>query len=104
MILQADIEQLAREIGEAAHAERVVLFGSHANGHADESSDVDLLVVAESNLPRHKRSRDLYRRIRTHRFPVDILVYTPEEVRRNSTTPVSFVSQALRNGRTVYAR
>ena len=104
MVAQTDIEQVAREIGEAADAERVVLFGSHATGHASDSSDVDLLVIAESDQPRHKRSREFYRRIRPQRFAVDILVYTPEEVRRGSQTPVSFVSQVLREGKTVYVR
>jgi len=104
MVVQADIEQVAREIGEIAGAERVVLFGSHATGLASESSDVDLLVIAESDQPRHKRSRQLYRRIHPQRFAMDILVYTPEEVRRGSRTPVSFVSRVLREGKTVYER
>lgn len=103
MVDMADIERLARVIGEAAHARRVVLFGSHACGRAKPDSDVDLLVVAETNLPRHKRSRDLYRRIRPLRIPVDIVVVTPAEASRASRTPVSFVSQALREGKTVYA-
>ena len=104
MVAQTDIEQVARDIGEAADAERVVLFGSHATGHASDSSDVDLLVIAESDQPRHKRSRELYRRTRPQHFAMDILVYTPEEVRRGSRTPASFVSQILREGKTVYVR
>lgn len=104
MISQSDIEQVAADIGRAAHAERVVLFGSYANGHATESSDVDLLVIAESKQPRHKRSRELYRHIRPSRFALDIIVYTPDEVSRGSRTPVSFVSQVLREGKTVYVR
>lgn len=104
VIARSDIERVAREIGEAAKAERVVLFGSYAGGRMTADSDVDFLVVAESDLPRHKHSRELYRWIRPHRFPMDIIVYTPDEVRRGSRTPVSFVSQALREGETVYAR
>jgi len=104
VIDRADIVRLARAIGEAAKAERVVLFGSYADGRMTADSDVDFLVVAESDLPRYKRSRELYRHIRPHRFPMDIIVYTPDEVRRGSRTPVSFVSQALREGETVYAR
>ena len=102
MISQLDIVQVARKIGEVAHAQKVILFGSYANGQANKSSDVDLLVVAESSLPRHKRSRELYRCICPLRFPVDIVVYTPEELRRSNTTQVSFVSQALLEGQTVY--
>lgn len=104
MIEQAEIDRVGKEIGEAAQADRVVLFGSYASGRMTADSDVDFLVVAESTLPRHKRSRELYRHIRPHRFAMDIVVYTPEEVRRGCRTPVSFVSQALREGKTVYAR
>ena len=89
MIDRADIERVAREIGEAAKAESVVLFGSYATGRMTADSDVDFLVVAESDQPRHKRSRDLYRRIRPLRFPVDIVVYTPDEVRRDTPTTIS---------------
>ena len=35
---------------------------------------------------------------------MDIVVYTPDEVGRGSRTPVSFVSQVLREGKTVYVR
>ena len=104
MIAQADIERVGREIGAAARAERVVLFGSYAGSQPNADSDVDFLVVAESDLPRHKRSRELYRRIQPQCFPMDIIVYTPAEVRRACRTPVSFVSQALSEGKTIYAR
>lgn len=104
MISQQDIKQVARNIGEAANAERVVLFGSYAQGHGTDDSDVDLLVIADSDQPRHKRSRELYRRICPNRFPIDIIVYTPAEVIRNSRAPVSFISRILREGKTVYVR
>ena len=104
MVSMTEIEAVARNIGEAAHAEQVILFGSYANGMATEESDVDLLVVAESDLPRHKRSRELYRMVNPHRFSMDILVYTTQEVHNSSDTPVSFVSQVLREGKPVYVR
>ena len=104
MVTQSEIEKVARDIGKAASAERVILFGSYASGHASESSDVDLMVIADSKEPRHKRSRELYRSLQRCRFPVDILVYTPAEVRANAQTPVSFIAQVLREGRIVYVR
>ena len=60
----------------------MILFGSYARGDADENSDVDFLVVAESDLPRFKRSRGLYKLIRPHPFGMDILVYTPAELEK----------------------
>ncbi|NQT00575.1 MAG: nucleotidyltransferase domain-containing protein [Planctomycetes bacterium] len=57
-----------------------MLFGSYARGNADENSDVDFLVIAESGLPRFKRSYRLYKLFEPYLFDMDILVYTPVKV------------------------
>ncbi len=104
MIDQLEIERVAIRIAEAANAERVVLFGSHARGEAGEASDVDLMIIAESDLPRFKRSRELYKLLRPYPFAMDLIVYTPEEIERGKRSAVSFVSTVLREGRTLYER
>jgi uncharacterized protein len=104
MIPPRQIDMVAARLAEAAGAERVILFGSYARGEAGETSDVDLLIVAESNLPRFKRSRPLYRLLRPYPFSMDLVVYTPEEVERGRQSPMSFVSMVLREGKTVYVR
>ena len=104
MVEHQQIETVATRLAEAAGAERVILFGSHARGEAHDTSDVDLLIVAESNLPRFKRSRVLYALLRPYPFPMDLVVYTPAEVERGKESPLSFVSTVLREGKTVYVR
>jgi len=104
MVDEHDIERVATRLGIAANAERVILFGSYARGEAKENSDVDLMIVAESELPRFKRSRELYKLFRPHPFGMDLLVYTPQEVEKGKRSPVSFVSTALREGKTLYVR
>ena len=97
------IREVATALGKAARARRVVLFGSHASGQTSPDSDVDFLVIAESPLPRHKRSRALYALIHPYPFPMDILVYTPQEVENELKNPDSFVSTVLAQGKEVYA-
>lgn len=104
MINEEDIRRVAEQIGESVQAKWVILFGSYARGQATEHSDVDLLVIAESALPRFKRSRELYRQFRPYPFSMDLLVYTPAEVEQGKDSPVSFVSKVLREGKIVYAR
>jgi predicted nucleotidyltransferase len=96
------IERVGKSIGEAAGARKVVLFGSYASGGVRPDSDVDFLVIADSALPRHKRSRSLYAMFKPYPFPMDILVLTPEEVERELGEPNSFVASALTQGKEVY--
>ena len=104
MVRLNDIEDVARKIGKKTEAQAVILFGSHARDQAGIHSDVDLLVIAESDLPRHKRSRQLHLMFKPYPFPMDILVYTPEEVEKESKFRLSFISRILREGKRLYAR
>jgi predicted nucleotidyltransferase len=101
-ISQNSIEQVAARLGEVAKAQKVILFGSYALGNASEQSDVDFLVISNSTLPRHKRSRQLYALFDEYPFPMDILVYTPQEVETAIRTPGSFLAKVIAEGREVY--
>ena len=104
MVDKREIERVAKRIGIAANAERVILFGSYARGEASENSDVDLMIIARSELPRFKRTRELYKFFQPHPFGMDLLVYTPEEVEKGKRSPLSFVSTVLQEGKTLYVR
>ena len=104
MIKESELKQIAARIGIAANAERVVLFGSHARGEANENSDVDLMIIADSNLPRFKRSRKLYTLLKPYPFAMDLLVYTPQEVEKGKRSDVTFISMVLKEGKTLYVR
>ena len=104
MIDKNKIKQVATQIGIKANAERVILFGSYARGNAKEDSDVDIMVIAESNLPRFKRSRELYKMFNPYPFSMDLLVYTPKEIEMGKQSSLTFVSQVLKEGETLYAK
>jgi predicted nucleotidyltransferase len=104
VIDEQEIKRVATSLGKAADALQVILFGSHARGEAGENSDVDLMIIAESDLPRFKRSRELYKQLRPYPFGMDLVVYTPQEIERGKKSHVSFVSAVLREGKTLYVR
>jgi len=64
----------------AAGVRRAFVFGSWARGEADGFSDLDLIVVMDTDLPRVERGRELLTRL-DESLPVvmDLLVYTPDE-------------------------
>ena len=83
---------------------RIVLFGSRARDEALPDSDLDILVIEHSTLPRYKRSAR-YRRALTGLFPSkDILVWTPEEIREWSDVPNAFINEILDEGKVLYER
>jgi len=80
----------------------IILFGSRARGDAGPSSDIDLLVIEESSVPRYKRAAK-YRKAVVGLFPSkDIVVWTPEEVEEWRSVSNAFISRALREGRVLY--
>lgn len=104
MVTEREIQEMADLIVARFQPEKIILFGSYADGTASADSDVDLLIVKESELPRHKRSVPIYKMLYGVACPVDVVVFTPAEVRDWQNVPEAFVSTAVRQGRTLYER
>ncbi len=85
--------------------ERVILFGSHARGVADDNSDVDLLVVVAPG-ERPSGPGNPIRRAIAERFvlPMDVLVCDTEQVAAVRDDPSSVIHHALTEGRVLYDR
>ncbi len=84
--------------------EQIVLFGSYGSDNPTPESDVDLLVVMETELPAHKRAAPIRLLFRPTPCAMDILVFTPSEVERWKGVPNHIVTEAFRTGRVIYAR
>jgi uncharacterized protein len=96
------LDEVVRRVLQVGSPHKIVLFGSRARGDARPDSDLDLLILEDSELPRYERSPRYYH-VLTGLFPAkDIVVYTPEEVNKWSDVPNAFVTAALREGRVLY--
>ena len=86
--------------------ERIILFGSLAHGTPDDDSDIDLLIVKDSD------ERPLDRRVRVRRIaaglhprvPFSPLVLTPGELSARLSAGDKFYRQIIRDGITLYER
>jgi len=56
LIAPETIHGVAKAIAENFHPEKIILFGSYATGTPTPDSDLDFLVVMDSDQPRYKRS------------------------------------------------
>lgn len=77
----------------------VILFGSRAQGNADDLSDVDLIVVYRTEKRFLDRLDELYS-LWDLPIAVDILAYTPEEFDEMKTQS-AFVADALAHGKVI---
>lgn len=79
-----------------------MLFGSHANGTADEGSDFDYLVIEPEVQNRPREMVRLRRALRSLPVPVDVLVYSRAEVERWRHEPGTALYWAMREGKVVH--
>lgn len=99
-LVQRTLQRLIR----AFAPERVILFGSYAKARVNESSDVDLLVIAkfEGNFSVHQRRAQ---QLAADCFPpVDVVLATPEDIADAPTAKSPFLQSILGSGITVYKR
>jgi len=97
-----NIVQLRDRILQALHPAEIYLFGSHADGTATTESDLDIVVVMESELPPHKRNIMLKRLFPQRSFALDAFVYTPQEFQRYKDVPGTIMYQAAHYGKRLY--
>ncbi len=80
----------------AGRVQSAWLYGSVARGDAGPESDIDLFIVAETELPFHERAR-LFEDLRDFNISIEALIYTPAEwVRLTSEPTVGFWQSAVR--------
>lgn len=98
------LQIIVARIVEAINPQRIILFGSWARGQRGLHSDIDLLIIQESTLPRPQRYAQVRRLFWGIGRPLDILVYTPEEFARYQSVPGSFTHTVAQEGKVLYAR
>ncbi|MEK7100429.1 MAG: nucleotidyltransferase domain-containing protein [Patescibacteria group bacterium] len=84
---------------------KVILFGSTANGTENIDSDIDLLVIKETDKKRPFRVKEIFESIRgmNRNYPLDAIVYTPSEIENRLKIGDYFITEAMSQGRVMYA-
>ena len=101
MVNRREIRRVCNQIAREFRPQRIILFGSYAYGRPTPDSDVDLLVV----MPFHGRSTEQAVKISSrldHRFPIDVLVRTPEEIQQRLAWNDFFIREITEKGKVLY--
>ncbi|MBI5399720.1 nucleotidyltransferase domain-containing protein [Candidatus Saganbacteria bacterium] len=96
------LREIVRRIVAKINPEKIILFGSHAYGHPNSDSDLDLLIIKKTKLSVSKRfgvvSDALYPRL----IPMDFIVRTPEEIKKRLAGFDPFVKEVIGRGKVLY--
>ena len=95
------IDRVVDTILEHCNPDLIFLFGSTAKGTAKYGSDIDILVVMDTDEKPMKRGMDILETIDVD-ATVDLIVMTPEEFMTNRADPRSFTNHILSSGRPIY--
>jgi uncharacterized protein len=102
MIDRTVIAQAAELLRQAASPEKIILFGSYAQGRADAGSDVDLLVVERAVSDVAGEMVRLMRVLSPLRIPADVLVVSGKDFAEWSDTPGHILCEAATQGVVLY--
>jgi predicted nucleotidyltransferase len=103
-VTDALLADITRRIVERFQPYQVVLFGSHAYGRPDLDSDVDLLVIMDSNESMAQRIRHVMEVAKVRFLPMDVIVRTPEEMAERLAMGDFFLAEILEEGKVLYHR
>jgi uncharacterized protein len=98
-----EIYMQSQVIAENFHPEKIILFGSYAYGEPTPESDVDLLIIADSEKPAWELSSEISLKL-DHVFPIDIVVKSAREIEDRIANGDFFVQNIMTSGKVLYER
>jgi len=101
--LASELDRFVWVVVEHMDPERIILFGSFANGQIDEWSDLDLVVVTETDLPFYERLKQVILLVQLQ-VGMDVVVYTPEEWGKLKRERLFIREEIVKKGKIIYER
>ena len=104
MLTPTEIDTLVHRIVARIQPQKVIIFGSYAKGTETIKSDLDIFVIKETDMPMANRADDLKPMLSHALIPVDVHIYTPEEVEEYGKEQFTFINTILKYGKTVFEK
>ncbi len=103
-VTEEALKEIVCRITSGLKPEKIILFGSYVYGTPSADSDVDLLVIMETDARPADRYLAVSRLLRPRPFPLDILVKTPQEIAQALAKGDFFIREIITKGRVLYER
>jgi predicted nucleotidyltransferase len=84
--------------------EKIILFGSQAQGANTVNSDIDLLVLIKDVVNKRQTAQMLYKVLLPFKVAVDLIIDTPENYAKYKKEKSFIYYQIDKTGKTIYER
>ena len=99
-----DLKGITNRLVKYYDPEKIILFGSYGKRDASEGSDIDLFIIKDTNKRPIDRRIEVEKMLSNRNMPLDIVVYTPSEVRLLYYRGSPFIEEVMERGRLLYMR
>jgi predicted nucleotidyltransferase len=96
------LNEVVRRVLTVARPDRIILFGSAANGQMTKDSDLDLLIVEPAPANTRDRSVAIRRAVGDVPYPVDVIVMSSERFEETKNIIGGIAYPARKYGRVLY--
>jgi len=100
-VTKSSIRRYAHWIARQFHPNKIILFGSYAYGKPTEDSDVDILVIMSFKGRNPEKATEIWMETRP-KFPIDIMVRKPEEMKKRLAMGDFFLREITEKGEILY--
>jgi uncharacterized protein len=98
------VAQIVQVIVDGYQPEKVILFGSYARGEGTKDSDLDLMIIKETDEPYNHRSQKVRSLFSPYPCAMDLFIYTQKEFERLKNYKSLLPHIALNEGIVMYDR
>lgn len=102
MIETRQINDIVNRIVLNYKPEKIILFGSYAKGNYSEDSDLDFILVKDTDTPKLKRGFEVRRLFYGLPIPMDFKIYTSLEFSNELLDEYSFLNSAIKGSKLLY--
>ena len=98
------VDKAAEIIVDLYDPDTIILFGSYVKGTDNVTSDIDLLIVKDTDIPRYYRGIEVLEALSRYPIRFDLLFYTNDEVKAGLAREFSFIHSIVGKGKYIYEK
>jgi len=99
--LPKEIAKIVDQIKRRYKPEKIILYGSYAQGKQTRDSDIDMLIIKKTKKRFIERISDVLL-LCDYDIPIEPIVYTPQEVAARIKLGDFFIVDIIRKGKVIY--